>query len=154
MRHDMTRLERRLLTELGAGAAVSAAAGLVLWSAGRRSQRGAVTAFGRQTVGWAAVDAAIVVRGVRGLAHPPGDAQETRGRLRRLRNLLALNAGLDVGYVAGGLALARGTSRRGDGLAIVVQGLFLLWLDTRHIKRFHGALAHPDRSEPVTSPAP
>ena len=43
---------------------------------------------------------------------------------------------------------------RRDGLAIVVQGLFLLWLDTRHIKRFHGALAHPDRSEPVTSPAP
>lgn len=154
MRDDVTRLERRLLTELGAGAATSAAGGLAVWSAGRRSRRVAVAAFGRQSVGWAAVDAAIVVRGVRGLTRPPGEAGEARGRLRRLRNLLALNVVLDAGYVAGGVALARGTHRRGDGLAIVVQGLFLLWLDIRHARRFQAALAHPDRSEPVTSPAP
>ncbi len=144
MRDDITRLERRLLIELGSGAAASAGAGLVLWSAGRRSRRVAVAAFGRQSVGWAAVDAAIVVRGVRGLARPPDEAGEARGRLRRLRNLLALNAGLDVGYVAGGVALARRTRLRGDGLGIVVQGLFLLWLDIRHARRFQAALTHPD----------
>jgi hypothetical protein len=129
--------ERRLLAELGVGAALSAAAGSAAWVLGRRSGREGLAAFGRQSLGWAAVDAVIVVRGRRGLTRPAGDADQARAKGRRMRTLTALNAGLDLGYIAGGAALARGTRRRGDGLAIVVQGLFLLWLDTRHAQRFH-----------------
>jgi hypothetical protein len=51
-----------------------------------------------------------------------------------LRTVLLVNAGLDVGYVAGGVAMAR-RGRPGDGLAIAGQGLFLLWLDLRHAGR-------------------
>jgi hypothetical protein len=46
---------------------------------------------------------------------------------------LLVNAGLDLGYIAGGLALihqARGRpDRAGMGLGIVPQGLFLLCYD-------------------------
>jgi hypothetical protein len=52
-----------------------------------------------------------------------------------LRRVLLLNAGLDVGYLAAGAALvlapaARARGLRGDGLAVLVQGGFLLVLDT------------------------
>jgi hypothetical protein len=46
------------------------------------------------------------------------------------------NALLDVGYVAAGVRLAAGPRRRGDGVAVTVQGLFLLYLDTRYCLEF------------------
>ena len=46
------------------------------------------------------------------------------------------NALLDVGYVATGVRLATRSGRRGDGVAIAVQGLFLLYLDTRYCLEF------------------
>jgi hypothetical protein len=55
------------------------------------------------------------------------------------------NAVLEVGYVASGVRLMREPARRGDGLGIVVQSAFLLWLDARHAVRF-AALARTDRS--------
>ncbi|WP_372595425.1 hypothetical protein [Actinotalea sp.] len=130
-------IEAPLLRELGLGAAVSAAGGGALWAGGRRSSRTQVEAFGRQTVDWAAINALLALGGwaaLRRRSTAGSRSDETADRVRRLRRVLLVNAGLDVGYVVGGIALAR-TARRGDGLAIVVQGTFLLWLDTRHARR-------------------
>jgi len=135
--------ERRLLRALGTWASGSVAAGLLLGSAARRRGRPSrrpgddvLTGFARQTVGWGAVDAAIVVRGRRGLRSARrgglGDDEALR-RAARLGRITAVNALLDLGYVAVGAALARRPGRwRGDGLAVVVQGLALLLLDARH----------------------
>ena len=51
-----------------------------------------------------------------------------------------MNAGLDVLYITGGLAVAAGRGRhdpaaRGHGLAAVVQGVFLLGFDAWHAAR-------------------
>ena len=46
------------------------------------------------------------------------------------------NALLDVGYVLAGVRLAARPRRRGDGAAVAVQGLFLLYLDTRYCLEF------------------
>jgi MFS family permease len=58
----------------------------------------------------------------------------TPAALPALRRLLLINAGLDVVYVAvGAVLLSRRSLRlRGSGLAVVVQGLFLLIFDTVH----------------------
>jgi hypothetical protein len=85
--------------------------------------------FGRQTAAWGAVDAAIALVGAR---------RQAAGRTTapaRLRRVLLVNAGLDVGYVAAGTWLARRTRWRGDGAAVVVQGAFLLWLDATAARR-------------------
>jgi hypothetical protein len=133
--------ERALLGELTVGAAVSAAAGGALWLRGRRSGRPALAAFGRQNVGWAVVDLAIAAWGRRSSSRTPTlDVGSAATKARRLRTLTAVNAALDVGYVAAGAGLARRPERRGDGLGIVVQGAFLLWLDARHSKGFHRLL--------------
>jgi hypothetical protein len=84
--------------------------------------------FGRQTAAWGLVDGAIALVGAR---------RQAAGRTTdpaRLRRVLLVNAGLDVGYVATGAALLR-TRWRGDGAAVVVQGAFLLWLDSRAARR-------------------
>lgn len=80
--------------------------------------------FGRQTAAWGLVDGAIAYAGVR--------ARRRKGPTdpARLRTVLLVNAGLDVGYLAVGAKLLRGSRFRGDGLAVLVQGAFLLVLDT------------------------
>jgi hypothetical protein len=56
------------------------------------------------------------------------------------RRILAVNAGLDVLYIAGGLAVVAGRGRTdraalGHGLAAVAQGAFLLGFDAWHAAR-------------------
>lgn len=111
-------VEERLTSLLGGWAAASTAVGAVL--ALRPDTRG----FGRQTAAWGLVDGAIAYVGVR--------ARRRRGPTEpgRLRRVLAVNACLDVAYVAAGALLTRRGRWRGDGWAVVVQGLFLLLLDT------------------------
>ncbi|WP_082556545.1 hypothetical protein [Modestobacter sp. Leaf380] len=111
-------VETRLTTVLGGWAAASVVAGAALSLSPRT--RG----FGRQTAAWGAVDGVIAGVGAhnrrrRGPTDP--------GRLRRV---LLVNAGLDVGYLALGAALLRTDRWRGDGAAVVVQGAFLLALDS------------------------
>ena len=110
-------VEAQLTRVLGAWAAGS----LVLGSALSvpRSTRG----FGRQTAAWGLVDGAIAGVGARRRAS--GHTTEPA----RLRTVLLVNAGLDVGYLAGGAWLLRSSRWRGDALAVLVQGAFLLWLD-------------------------
>lgn len=133
--------ERTLLRELSAGAAVSGGIGAGVWAWGALQHRPAATAFGRQTLAWAAIDGLIALAGRRGVASPPDDEDAAIARARRMRNVTAVNAVLDVGYVVGGLALTRWSrapraTRVADGTAVAIQGAFLLWLDTRHALHF------------------
>ena len=129
--------ERAHLLRVGAwgGTAVLSGAALLLLSGrdadGRR-------AFGMQTAAWGAVNLAIA--GV-ALAQPGEAAVSLAGALadeNRLGDILWLNTGLNVGYVAVGTTLyavgaragvARPDAWRGHGAAVVVQGLGLLVLD-------------------------
>ena len=73
---------------------------------------------------WGVVDGAIAYVGSRRrAAKGPTD----RARLRRV---LLVNAALDVGYLAAGAWLVRDGRWRGDGAAVLVQGAFLLVLDS------------------------
>ena len=123
--------EERLTQVLGGWAAGSVVLGAALSLSPRT--RG----FGRQTAVWGAVDGAIAYAGSLGRRRRgPTDAV-------RLRRVLLLNAGLDVGYLGVGAALAsgrrvRGRAYRGDGLGVLVQGAFLLLLDTTAAARLRG----------------
>jgi hypothetical protein len=119
----VTDVERQLTRVLAAWAAGSVAAGAVLTTTpGRRG-------FGRQTLAWGLVDGAIALVGARRrAARGPTDSA-------RLRRVLLLNAGLDVGYLAAGAWLLRDGRWRGDGAAVVIQGTFLLWLDASSARR-------------------
>lgn len=97
--------------------------------------------FGAQAVGWGAIDALIAGIGLAGQRRER-NAAAGEGELaaRKLRRLLWINAVLDVGYVAGGVWLARSKGgddpgRRGQGWGIVMQGAFLFWFDLYHALR-------------------
>ncbi len=112
----MTDVEQRLTRVLSAWAIGSVAVGAAL---ARRSP-----GFARQTAAWGAVDGAIALVGAanrrrRGPTEPA-----------RLRRMLLVNAGLDVSYLALGAWGLRRERWRADGAAVVVQGAFLLVLDT------------------------
>ena len=93
-----------------------------------------------QTGGWALINGAIALIGRRSarvrrakLADPL-DPVITAQEARKLRRILRINAGLDVLYVAGGIALAMTKGKeeakwRGNGVGIVGQGLFLFFFD-------------------------
>jgi hypothetical protein len=56
---------------------------------------------------------------------------------RKLRKILWFNAGLDIGYMAGGIGLAltkgkENTGWRGHGIGIIIQGGFLMIFDLIH----------------------
>ena len=140
-------VERRLTTLLAGWAAGSAAVGSFLVIAGHRSQREELTRFGRQTLAWGAVDGVIAGVGVLSRRRR-GDlsAGEVTRKERSLRRLLLVNAAADIAYVAAGFGIAvRGRGGRttvrlgtGDGLAIAIQGAFLLALDTAHAMELEG----------------
>lgn len=73
---------------------------------------------------WCAVNCAIALAGLMGTPAAPA----------ALRRILVVNAGLDVGYiVVGAVMMSRpAPTLRGSGLAVVVQGLFLLIFDAVH----------------------
>lgn len=114
----MTSVEERLTRVLGGWAAASVGAGTMLTLP--RRTRG----FGRQTLAWGVVDGAIAYGGAR--------RRSSRGPTDpdRLQRVLLVNALLDVGYLAVGAWLLRSQRWRGDGAAVLVQGAFLLLLDS------------------------
>ena len=136
-------LERALL---GWGSA-SVVAGALLVGVGHRAGRPGWVAAGQQHAGWGAVDAALGLWGrhrrLRRVADP---GRDEAAELTALRRLLTLNAGLDVGYVVVGTALAAAPGRvlarwpervgtaRATGLAVVIQGSFLLVLDSLAVR--------------------
>jgi hypothetical protein len=96
--------------------AVSLVSGAALWATGRHQP---ARHFGRQTFAWGVVNAAIA-----GWA-----ASRPAPEVERLRRILKVNALADVGYIAVG-ALMYQAGRRPDGAAVIVQGSFLLALDS------------------------
>lgn len=140
----LERIERELSTILAAWGAGSVMKGGVIALMGHRTDRPQWMNFGRQAAMWGVVDAAIAGAGTisrrrRGSLDDDG----VRRQSQRLRSILLINAAADVAYVAGGAVIAiRGRAGRttwrmgaGDGLAIVVQGAFLLALDTTYAQR-------------------
>lgn len=114
----MSDVEVRLTRVLGTWGAGSVLVGGLLALSPRRR------AFGRQTAAWGAVDLAIAAFGARRRAQSgPTDPA-------RLRKVLLGNAVLDVGYLATGAWAVRDGRWRDDGQAVLVQGAFLLLLDT------------------------
>lgn len=143
---QVAAVEQQLQRSLGAWVGASAVGGAAAIAAGRSRQDPLLRAFGLQTLLWAAVDAGVLAASTRGSTPPAG----------RLRALLLANAAADVGYVGVGAVLAarpdrvterlRGLSRRGrrrtsdealrgHGLAVVLQGLALLVIDTTSAAR-------------------
>jgi hypothetical protein len=115
--------------------------------------------IGLQSLAWGMIDAGIALVGGwvtrrrrAGLADP--SAPEVLAReARNLRRILLVNTGLDVLYVAGGVALALivGLDNlfwRGNGWGIVVQGGFLFCFDLLH------ALGVPELGVPGPESAP
>lgn len=151
---ELERHERQISALLGAWAASSVIKGTAIALIGKRTARQQWLRFGRQTAMWGAVDGLIagvgtVVRSRRGELTP----DEVAAEARKLRTLLLINAAADLVYIAGGAHVAfharparpgspEVTSLRlgrGDGLAIVIQGAFLLLLDTTYARRLTAA---------------
>ena len=96
---------------------------------------------GLQAAVWGAIDAGIALVGRRSAGQGAAravagtvPAAETRQAARGFRRILRINVALDAGYVlAGAGLLARAGARRdrrGMGLGILSQGLFLLIYDS------------------------
>jgi hypothetical protein len=93
--------------------------------------------IGLQAIGWGAIDAALALNGRRAarakqqLAAP---APTVEREAARFQQIVAVNAGLDLLYVAGGAWLTQTAGqqarRRGMGIGIMVQGFFLLIYDS------------------------
>ena len=130
-----------LLTIWGVGSVVKGGAIAII---GRRIGRRQWMHFGRQTAMWGAVDALIAAAGTLSRSRRGELTQEqVDAEARKLRALLLINAAADVVYIAGGAHIAvragsSGTSfrmTRGDGIAILVQGAFLLALDATYARK-------------------
>jgi hypothetical protein len=97
--------------------------------------------FGLQAAAWGAIDAVLAIAGRRDAllkaersAHGEIDAAHERAAAEQLQRILLVNAGLDVAYIAAGLATALryadAPGRRGLGHGIAAQGAFLLIFDS------------------------
>ena len=91
--------------------------------------------FGVQTIAWGAVNSAIAVVGLATSGSVRRDL-DTLGAVeaerRRMQRFLWINAALDVVYVTAGAllyGLAEDRGARGNGAAILGQGLFLVGFD-------------------------
>jgi hypothetical protein len=111
-------------------------AGVALMAGGRRG-------VGSQFAGWAVINIGIAVFGDRATQtraqKPDANSPLIReGQATNLRRLLWINAGLDVLYMIGGALFAlraKTDQRRGVGVGIIIQGLFLFIFDVLHAPR-------------------
>jgi hypothetical protein len=140
---DPWRHARRIGAQLAAWALLSLAlAAVSWWVAGGAGADVAATlrAVALQFAVWGAIDGAIAAFGERDRRRrlsraEDRDAGASVAFAARLRRLLRLNAVLDVGYVAVGVALLlawRTPEGLGHGLGVLIQGGFLLAFDAWH----------------------
>ena len=102
--------------------------------------RGPWRDIGIQWLIWGAIDAVLAVFGVRGAQQklqnldtlPAGQAERDT---RNLQRIFAINAVLDIGYLAAGGWLFRSRRFHGHGAGVLVQALFLLIFDVLHAIR-------------------
>ena len=146
-RDELEGYEREITTLLTVWAAGSVIKGTAIALIGKRTGRKQWVRFGRQTAMWGAVDALIAGAGALSRSRRSELTQEeVDAEARKLRTLLLINAAADVVYIAGGAHIAfhakpgppEKTSfrmGRGDGLAILIQGAFLLALDATYARR-------------------
>lgn len=146
-RDELEGYEREITALLTVWAAGSVIKGTAIALIGKRTGRKQWMRFGRQTAMWGAVDALIAGAGALGRSRRGELTQEqVDTEARKLRTLLLINAAADVLYVAGGAHIAfhakpgppEKTSfrmGRGDGLAILIQGAFLLALDATYARK-------------------
>jgi len=134
---------QRIGAQLAAWALLSLALAVVLWwVAGRTGADVGATlrALALQFAVWGAIDGAIAALGERDRRRrlsraEDRDAGASAAFAARLRRLLRLNAALDVGYVAVGVALLlawRTPEGLGHGMGVLIQGGFLLVFDAWH----------------------
>ncbi len=142
--NEFEKVERTLTTALVAWSAASVVVGTSMALAGHWAKRAQLNKFGRQNVAWGVVDAGIAGVGVLSRRRRgPLSQAEVVNKARSLRNLLLINSAADVAYIAGGLTIAvkgrhGGATLRmgaGDGVAIAMQGAFLLVLDLSQARR-------------------
>ena len=146
-RDELEGYEREITALLTVWAAGSVIKGTAIALIGKRTGRKQWMRFGRQTAMWGAVDALIAGAGALSRSRRGELTQEqVDTEARKLRTLLLINAAADVLYVAGGAHIAfhakpgppEKTSfrmGRGDGLAILIQGAFLLALDATYARK-------------------
>ena len=146
-RDELEGYEREITTLLSVWAVGSVVKGTAIALLGKRLGRKQWVRFGRQTAMWGAVDALIAGAGALSRSRRGELTQEAvDAEARKLRTLLLINAAADVVYIAGGAHIAfhakpgppEKTSfrlGRGDGLAILVQGAFLLVLDATYARK-------------------
>lgn len=102
--------------------------------------------FGLEALVWGGIDALIAVYV---LLHcwtvgrlQPDEVREVRETIR-IRRLLVINARLDVVYIVAGIAITAAFLENrfifGNGIGVIVQGLFLLFFD-----RIHAPALPPD----------
>ncbi|MEO1287195.1 MAG: hypothetical protein AAFV93_05455 [Chloroflexota bacterium] len=100
--------------------------------------------LGNQFITWGLVDAAIAVGGQVAKRNRidnmenPGKAEIHEKEATNLSRALWVNAALDVLYIIGGFLWAKRDkgdgSARGNGLGVMIQGLFLLIFDVFHAR--------------------
>ena len=148
---ELEHYERQLSTLLGVWAAGSIIKGGIIALIGHRTGRKQWMRFGRQNAMWGAVDGVIAGLGVRSRSRR-GELtpEQVEFEATKLRVMLLLNALADVVYIAGGAHIAYHAKPgppevtsfkmgRGDGVAIVIQGAFLLGLDLTFARRLSAA---------------
>jgi hypothetical protein len=143
-RDELEGYEREISTLLTVWGVGSVVKGGVIALIGKRAGHRKWMTFGRQTAMWGVVDALIAGAGTLSRSRRGELTQEqVNAEARKLRTLLLINAAADVVYIAGGAHIAvragrEGTSfrmTRGDGLAILIQGAFLLALDATYARK-------------------
>ncbi len=131
-------VEKTLTTSLVNWSVASVVIGTSIALTGHKFGHTHLASFGRQTAAWGAVDAAIAGAGYASQRRRGAlSGEATYKQMRKLRKILLINAVADVGYIAGGIEIVKRhrkgkSSLRmgpGDGIAVVVQGVFLLVLD-------------------------
>ena len=146
-RDELEGYEREITTLLTAWAVGSIVKGTAIALLGKRTGRKQWVRFGRQSAMWGAVDALIAGAGALSRSRRGELTQEQVDfEATKLRVMLLLNAAADVVYIACSAHIAvrakpgppeRTSFRmgRGDGLAILIQGAFLLALDATYARK-------------------
>lgn len=133
-----------------------ATANLAVGAIGMRRATGENRAFHQMNLAWGAVNFGLAATGWWAAVHTDAasfDLYQTVRQHHRLQKIFLFNAGLDVGYMVGGLWLqeraktaARRPERlRGYGRSILLQGAFLLVFDV-------GAYLYHQQLEPKLRP--
>ncbi len=138
-------VERTATAVLGGFALGNLATGTAGWFA---AETPSWKAFHGTNAAWNTVNLGLAAAGSVSLARRPEETlTERQARGERLHRVLAINAGLDVGYMAAGGALWAVGARdsradfTGMGSSLVFQGAFLLGFDLLYRSRHRHALS-------------